>query len=231
MGCGASTNSSKVKNKSDQVDQDEIDQAILELRVTRNKLQKYQQQQEHTQEVELAKAKELLGKGYKDRAKAVLRQRKARERYIENAQGMIANVEDQIDKIQSAQMALQVFDNLKGATQILKQMNDLMPVEEVEALMDENAEETAKLQEVNQLLAQRMNPSDLEAADEDYDQLLAELAEENEAEENGGHQEVTNESNEEVDQIPEIPSDIPPINEQNDQESITCNPEKVAIPA
>lgn len=180
MGCNASDNAepetSKAKNKPNfQVDQDKIDQAVLDHKVVRDQLKIYQKQQERCQEIELEKARELAKKGQKDRAKMVLRQKKAREYYINNAEKMIQNVEVQINNVQTKQMEMAVLDNIKSATDILKHMNDLMPIEEVERIMDENQEQNDRLNEINDLLAQDMNPEMKQFVDEDLDRMYEEL--------------------------------------------------------
>lgn len=177
MGCNSSkiNNSHKEKNKNNQIDQDKIDQAILDLKVTRDQLRQYQKQQERCQQVELEKARELVKSGQKERARIVLKQKKAREIYISNAEHMIEGIESQINNVQTKQMEINMIENIKETNQILKHMNDLMPIEEVERIMDENQEQTDRLNEINDLLAQDTNPELNQAADEDLDRLLAEL--------------------------------------------------------
>ena len=51
-----------------------IDQTILDLKVTRDKLKIYQQQQERCQEIAFEKVHKLVKEGQKERAKIVLRQ-------------------------------------------------------------------------------------------------------------------------------------------------------------
>lgn len=175
MGCNSSKAKKQKTKNDDQIDQDKIDQAILDLKVTRDKLKQYQKQQERCQEVELEKARELVKKGQKDRARIVLKQKKAREIYINNAEHMIEGIESQINTVQTKQMEINMIDGIKQTNEILKHMNDLMPIEEVERIMDENQEQNDRLNEISSLLAQDQNPEIDAAADEDLDKLLAEL--------------------------------------------------------
>lgn len=174
MGCSHSKQKEKTKNDN-QIDQDKIDQAILDLKVTRDKLKQYQKQQERCQEIELEKARELVKKGQKDRARIVLRQKKAREIYINNAEHMLEGIDSQINNIQTKQMEINMIENIKQTNSLLKKMNDLMPIEEVERIMDENQEQNDRLNEISSLLAQDMNPEINEAAEEDLDKLYEEL--------------------------------------------------------
>lgn len=155
------------------INQDTIDQAILDLKVTRDKLKKYQEQQERCQDIDLQKARQLVLKGNKDRAKIVLKQKKAREIYINNAENMIQGIENQINNIQTKQIEIDVVNNIKLANGILKKMNDLMTIDEVEKIIDENHEQNDRLNEIQDLLAldQNLQLND----DSDINRMLEEL--------------------------------------------------------
>lgn len=157
------------------IDHDMIDQAILDLKVTLNKLKKYQQQQERCQEIELEKARKLVKEGQKEYAKIILRQKKAREIFINKAEHMIEGLESQINAIQNMQIEINVIENIKQNNQILKYMNDLMPIEEVERIMNENQEQTDHLKEINGFLSQNTNRELNQFDDEYFDKLLEEL--------------------------------------------------------
>ncbi|OHT11095.1 Charged multivesicular body protein 6 [Tritrichomonas foetus] len=207
MGCSGSK--AKPVNKAEQVSKEKTDQAILDLKITRDRLKKYQKQQEHCSELELQKAKELLKNKQTDRARIVLKQKKAREVYINNAEKMLQNIEQQIYNIENKQMEMEVFDNLKATNDILKHMNDLMPVEEVERIMDENAEQNDRLEEIGDLLAQNMSKEDTQAVEDDLDALLAEFEAEN------GGAEAESESSSSVEEAAPV----------------KAKPQKVAMPA
>ena len=176
MGCGAS----QTKSDVGQVDQNKIDQAVLELKVCRDRVKKYQSQMERTQALELEKARQLAQAKKLDMARIVLRQKKMREKYISNAQTHLERIETMITNIETKQMEMDVIRNLQQTNDILKQMNDLMPVEEVEQLMDDNAEHAERIREVGNLLAQSMSPEDDQAAEEEYERLCEALLDDEE---------------------------------------------------
>lgn len=155
------------------INQDTIDQAILDLKITRDKLKKFQKQQERCQDMDLQKARELVRKGNKDRAKIVLKQKKAREIYINNAENMIQGIESQINNIQTKQIEINFIDNIKLANGILKKMNDLMTIDEVERIMDENNEQNDRLNEIQDLLTHDQNLQLID--DSDINRMLDEL--------------------------------------------------------
>lgn len=178
MGCGAAK--PKKVAMAEGLDQDKIDKAILNLKVTRDRLTKYQNRQEYTRDLEMQKARELLQANKVDKARLVLKQRKIRETYINNAQKELENIESMINTIETKQMEMEVIRNLDNTNNILKQMNELMPVEEVERIMDENEEQADRLKEINDILSRNMSHADNESAEEAYEALLAELQVEHE---------------------------------------------------
>ncbi|KAH0795618.1 charged multivesicular body protein 6-A [Histomonas meleagridis] len=190
MGCG----SARVANK-EAVDQAKIDQCVLDLKVARDRLKKYQNQQERTSELELQKAKELIAKKSIERAKLVLRQRKQRETLIMNAEKMLANVENQINNVETKQIQMDVMNNIKETNAILKQMNDLMPIEEVEAIMDENEEQTERLNEITGLLTQNMSKVDEDECEAEYEKMYREMM--------GGEEQTEQEQTEQEQEEPE----------------------------
>ena len=94
---------------------------------------------------------------------------------VEKAEKMLNNVQQQIDSMEQAKMSMEVMNQLKSTNDVLKQMNEMMPVEEVERLMDENEEHAERLREVQDALARDMSPQEIEVADEEYEALLAEI--------------------------------------------------------
>jgi hypothetical protein len=54
-------------------------------------------------------------------------------------------------------------------------MNDLMPVEEVERILDEQADLHGRVDEISRLVSQNITPEEAQVAEQDYDALVAEL--------------------------------------------------------
>lgn len=202
---GCVSKKGQVENVADA--EEEKDRAILNLKREKIRLQKYQSQQESIAERELQTAKELVRKGDKKKALIVMRQKKQREVIIEKTANMISNYETQINDIETAHQAIEMAKNLEQTNALLKQMTELMPVEEVERIMDENAEQQDKLNEIESVLYQNMNKEDMEAADEEYEALLQQIVGEDEGNE-------------------EQPAD-----EQEEQEPEAQRPARVAVAA
>ena len=189
--------------------EDDYDRAMLDLKVARDKVRKYQNMLDNESEVLRAKARELAKAGKVESAKTVLRAKKRKELMVEKAEKMLNNVQQQIDSMEQAKMSMEVMNELKATNDVLKQMNEMMPVEEVERLMDENEEHAERLREVQDALTRDMSPQEIEVADEEYEALLAEI----------------NMDKQENQPEPEQEQEDEPEEEEAEQ------PERVAIPA
>lgn len=206
MGCGVS--GADIGEKESK--QDEVDKAILDLKRQRDRLKKYTAQQEQIASREIETARELLRKGLREKAKFVMRQKKQREVTIEKTEKMIENVQHQIDNIENAQMQVEMVKNVEQTNALLKQLTDMMPIEEVERIMDENAEQQDKLNEIESVLYQNMDPDSMRMADEEYEKMLQQL-----------------DGDEEQEEAPPKPA---PKQESSESEQESSSEEKVVIP-
>jgi hypothetical protein len=163
------------KPKPQGVTQAEIDQHIHELKVLRDRFTRYRRQQESLRETELNRARQCAREGKQDRARLLLRQKKLREKYIEQAEKLIENLETEINQITTAQMNVDYIRGMDATNQILKKMNELMPVEQVEAILDENRDQSERINEISRLVQEDLDPEAQQAAQDDYDQMLADL--------------------------------------------------------
>ncbi|EAY14070.1 SNF7 family protein [Trichomonas vaginalis G3] len=192
MGCGGSKEG---EQSQAQKQEEEYDKAVLSLKVNRDRLKKYQSRLEADNEKQLEIAKKLAKEGKMDRAKLVMRAKKAREAMIAKTDGMLSNLQEQLNNLETARITKEFAQNLEMTNSVLKTMNEQLTVEMVEQLMEENQEQTEKVNEVTELLGQSMTP-DLDAeAEEEYERMLAEM--EGGAEEETGEQEPEQEEQEE----------------------------------
>ena len=150
------------------------DKAVLELKVTRDKLHKQKKKMLKESEKMTLNAKELLKAGKKDKAAMLLKMRRFREAEITRVEGQIANLETMVHDLQRVEMQAKVFESLKAGTEALKQLQELMPIDEVQKLMDENEEALQYSDEISSILA-KMNPEDEQRADDDLLAMIREL--------------------------------------------------------
>mmetsp|Transcript_9503 Transcript_9503/g.11825 ORF Transcript_9503/g.11825 Transcript_9503/m.11825 type:complete len:231 (-) Transcript_9503:119-811(-) len=150
------------------------DQAVLKLKVTRDRLEKAKKKSETERDLYIQKAKALMKEGKKDQAKLALRTKRYKEKHLENLDNQLFKLVQMVNNVEWAESQLEVIDGLKSGTEALKQLNELMPVEEVERIMDENAEALAEQEEISNLLSEGLNEQDEADALAEYETLFQE---------------------------------------------------------
>jgi charged multivesicular body protein 6 len=152
------------------------DKAVMEVKVMRDRL--YKQRKKMTGETAKLtdSAKELLKSGKRDRAALMLKMRRFREAELERVERQIANLENMVQDLERADIQAKMFESLKSGTAALKSLQALMPLEDVEKLMEENEEAVQYSNELSEMLARSMNPSDEVQAQGDLEAMLNELA-------------------------------------------------------
>jgi hypothetical protein len=80
-----------------------------------------------------------------------------------------------IEQLATVQMDIAVVQEIDATNQLLRKMNDLMPIEQVEAILDEHQEHTERVNEINRLVNEDLDPEATQAADDAYERMLAEL--------------------------------------------------------
>jgi len=178
MGCFSSTPKATEQNK-----EEEYDKAVLGLKVARDRVKKYQTRLEADAAKQTELAKQLIREKKMEKAKLVIRAKKLREDLVSKADGQLQNIQTQLDNLEQAKLNRELYDNLEKTNGILKMMNEQLTVEQVEALMDENAEQGEQINEITALLTQSMTPADMEVADEEYEELYNQLHPQEEVEE------------------------------------------------
>ncbi|XP_042210264.1 charged multivesicular body protein 6-A-like [Homarus americanus] len=153
----------------------EHDKAVLQLKSTRDKIRQYQKRSEGTVEKDRQLAKKLLRDGRKERAKLLLRKKRFIEEQLKKTDGTLENIERMIQDIEFSQIELQVVDSLKVGNESLKQINEMLSVEDVERILDETQEAVEKQQEIDALLSGGLlTEEDETAVEEELDAIIAE---------------------------------------------------------
>lgn len=170
MGCWSSA------QKTTQND-DEYDKAVLQLKVNRDRVKKYQSRLEEDNQREIKLAIRLAKEGKKDKARMVIKAKKAREVMIEKADKMLLNLQEQLNNLEQARMTREFYDSMEQTNSVLKAMNEQLTPEMVENLMDEFAEQKEKMDEVASLLGQSLDPTADAEAEQEFEKLWNELDE------------------------------------------------------
>lgn len=169
MGClfGKSEYSDPSPQKS-RVNQD--DQAIAQLKITKDKIRTYQKKLEasisHCKEAVM----QCIKQKHKDKAMLALRKQKYMEKTFDNSLGQLLQIEQLINDVESAQVQKNVYDALKQGNDLLKKFNEQLNIDDVEKLMEDTHEAIEYQNQISEALSQQ----GITTNEED---LLAELQE------------------------------------------------------
>lgn len=148
----------------------EQDKAVLSLKQQRDKLKQYQKKINLNLEKERSLAKQLLKDGKKDKAKLLLKKKHYQENLLNKTDGQLENIDRMIQEVEFAQVELKVVEGLKQGNIALKQLHEVMKLEDVERIMEETEDAIEYQNEIDALLGGALT-------DEDESDVLAELEE------------------------------------------------------
>ena len=106
------------------------------------------------------------------------RLKRYKEKQVENLDNQLLGLVKMVNDIEWAETQAEVVKGLEAGTQTLKRLNDMLPVEEVERIMEENAEAVAHQEEINQLLSEGLDQSDESEIAAEYEEILKQEAQE-----------------------------------------------------
>ncbi|GAB6018692.1 Charged multivesicular body protein 6 [Chamberlinius hualienensis] len=162
------------KTKKKQTRISEQDKAILQLKQQRDKLKQYQRKITESLEKERALAKKLIQENKKERAKLLLRKKKYQEQILQRTDGQLETIEKMVSDIEFAVIETKVLEGLKNGNTALKQLHDVMSLDEIEKILDETQESVAKQKEIDELLAGVLTSEDEDDVLEELDSLIKE---------------------------------------------------------
>ncbi|KAI8342378.1 Snf7 family [Chlamydoabsidia padenii] len=160
MGSGASKN--KITSQ---------DQAILDLKIQRDKLKRYQKKVNVVIEKEIQAAKLALTQNNKKKALLALKKKKYQEQLLEKTEQQLLNLEELTQSIEYALVEKQVMEGLKNGNAVLKEIHNEMSLEDVERLMDDTADAIAYQNEIDNLLSEQLTPEDEQEILDELQQL------------------------------------------------------------
>ena len=154
----------------------EHDKAVLDLKNARDSLKQVQKKLQVSMARETEVARQLLRQGNKAAAVTCIKKKKLQQSLYDKTHGQLDNVQSMLASIETAQLNAQVFESIKAGKDALKALNSVMSVEDIETLLDENAEQMAVAKEIDDAVMQHMGG--LSAQDEaDIEAEYAELLE------------------------------------------------------
>jgi charged multivesicular body protein 6 len=148
------------------------DKAILQVKLQKDKLVKYQRKSTVLIRSEYNRVKVLLREGDKESAKMLLKKVKYQEKLIEDVNNQMFNLENMLQNIEFKLIEKEFLKGLQNGNTILKKLNKEMKVDDVEQLLEEVHESIAYQQEIEETLANATIGMDLEdEIDEELKQM------------------------------------------------------------
>ncbi|CAM9929985.1 unnamed protein product, partial [Choristocarpus tenellus] len=163
------------KNKSRVTDQD---RAVLDLKNSRDRLQKYQKRLDKESSRLQSQALTLVKEGQKDKALLLLKIKKFKQEQASKADGQLLSVMQMMENIEWGSQQLKVFEALKEGNVALDRLHTEMPLDKVEELMDDTAESIAMSEEISRAIGGSWTDANEEDLLREFDKLQAEMASE-----------------------------------------------------
>ncbi|KAL4423087.1 hypothetical protein ABPG77_005892 [Micractinium sp. CCAP 211/92] len=156
----------------------EADRAVLTLKTQARKLEQQRQRIQGNVDREMGIAASLVAQGKKDRALLALKRKKLQEGQLAKLDAYLLNVEEMLGNLELTKNQQRLMAALKQGNTAMKEMQQAMPLEEVEKLMQDSADAKEYEQSLRQLLGESLNPEEVEAAEEELHQLEQQLLDE-----------------------------------------------------
>ncbi|CAH3904174.1 charged multivesicular body protein 6-A [Pieris brassicae] len=150
----------------------EQDKAVLQLKQQRDKLKQYQKKTVLNLERQRQLAKQLLAEDKRDKAKLLLKKKRYFENLLQNADIQLEKLEQLTHDLEFAQIEVQVLDGLKNGNAALKNIHEMLSIDEIERIMDETQEGIEKQREFDELISGQLTEEDDEAIEAELEEML-----------------------------------------------------------
>ena len=151
----------------------EQDKAILAAKMARDRLKQVCKRCELSIEKDRERARELLKTGNKRQALLLLKRKRYEESTVAQVEGHIDRIEQMIRSLEIAQLNVEVTERLRQGNEALKSINESISIDEVERILDETREAEAFQEELAFLLRGKLSEADEQAAEDEYETMLA----------------------------------------------------------
>lgn len=179
MGCESANQKRHLRNQTQvkKVTLTETDKAILDCKTCRDKIKRYIKNLEQKEQKSREKAKELLKKKHRERAKLYLRQSKLFSEQTKVAEGQLEMINEQIANIESTTNLAQCAAVLKQGNSVLKNLQNEVNIEHWENIRDDLDELKERDEEIKDFFKEKgiENEELEEQCDEEINKLLQEI--------------------------------------------------------
>jgi charged multivesicular body protein 6 len=152
------------------------DRAILDLKIARDKLRQHQVKVEAESVTLLCRAQGEYKKGDKKRGVYFMKIKKLKESKVDEINSQLLNLEQMVQTIEWTTQSVAVVSAMERAQLSLTKLQEEIPVERVEALMDDVAESVQMQQEIDRALAVGLPGSSVEEMEDELDAELQALS-------------------------------------------------------
>jgi charged multivesicular body protein 6 len=154
----------------------EHDRAVLDLKVARDRLKKYQRKLDGDAATLVKQAQVLVLEGRRDRALMLLKIKKYKLQQSDKADAQLFTVTELIDSVEWEGQQSQVLAALAEGTKALNALHASMPIEDVEQLMADTQEALDYEAEISSVIAGSWSPESESSLMEEFAALEKELA-------------------------------------------------------
>ena len=153
----------------------EQDRAILDLKLARDGLKRYQQRTEKESTTLLTKAKLMYKAGDTKKAVYLMKVRKLKASKIDDLNAQLMTIERMVATIEWKTQSVQIFNAMQTANGALKSMQAILPIERVEALMDDVTDSVEYQQEIDEALSGQDIVIDDSQLNDELDRMAQEM--------------------------------------------------------
>ncbi len=172
-GAFSSSSSSSSKKKKAGGTITDIDRAVLDLKNSRDRLNRYKAKLERDNEKLKSRAKQLNSEGKKSTALNLLKLRKYKIKEVDRVDAQLMTIFQMVEQIQSKENEVEVLAAMRSGKNALNKLHEETSIEDVLQLMDEVQEANEVEKEISEILGS--GAADALTSDEE-DQIAAEFA-------------------------------------------------------
>ena len=144
--------SKQTKSKKPAGEVSNIDRAVLDLKVSRDRLTRYKKKLSLDSDKLLAKARSLKHSNETKSALGLLKLRKMKQKEVDNIDSQLISIQTMVSNIQTKEQETEVLTALRSGKSALEKLHNENTLEDVLQLMEEIEEQNDMEKEINDVL-------------------------------------------------------------------------------
>ncbi|VDO44842.1 unnamed protein product [Brugia timori] len=135
-------------------------------------MKQYIRRNEKQMEREKDLAKQLIKANKKDRALLILKRKRYQESMTEKMLQQLDQIERMVSDLEFVVIEQKVVEQLRHGNEVLKRMNQMISVDDIERIMDETKEAAEFQEEISNMLSGKLGEDDLEEVEKEFAKLI-----------------------------------------------------------